>query len=197
MSQEEQELRSQSSPDPCSVLEEEVNTEGSDNLEWDNYREDPSFIVDDPDEDLNKELAEETAVQAGRVSSTDDQFIDRDLPPEYNQFVFDYNRDNQYSVWPLSNLSSESVTILEENLLPKNLLVAIDEEGTEDEVFFDNNSLIEEVMGPKAPPTLEQLHDKFDERVVDFNEIVQLTNVKQEVTGQRKYLRQPPILHPP
>ena len=60
MSQEEQELSSQSSPDTRSVLveEEEVDTEGSDNLEWDNYREDPSFIVDDPDEDLNKELAE-------------------------------------------------------------------------------------------------------------------------------------------
>ena len=148
------------------LVEEEVNTEGSDNLEWDNYREDPSFIVDDPDEDLNKELAEETAVQAGRVSSTDDQFINRDLPPEYNQFVFDYNRDNQYSVWPLSNPSSESVTILEENLLPRNLLVAIEEEGTEDEVFFDDNSLIKEIMGPKAAPTLEHLHGKFDKRVV-------------------------------
>ena len=137
MSQEEEEIRSQSSIEPFSWLasddvesqEVEVCVEGSQNLEWDNYRENPSFILD-PEEDPDRELAEESAVQTGRVSSTDDQFLEKDFPPVINQFVFDYNRDNQYSVWPPRNPSSEGEIFLEENLLPKELLAAIEEEGT-------------------------------------------------------------------
>ena len=74
MSQEE-ETRSQRSIEPLSRLSSddiesqvEVNTEDSDNYEWDNYRENPSFVLD-PEEDLAEEHAEDTAVQeAGRLS---------------------------------------------------------------------------------------------------------------------------------
>ena len=184
MSQEEEEIRSQSSTEPFSWLESddvkshkvEVCTEDSENLEWDNYRENPSFILD-PEEDPDRELAEESAVHTGRVSSTDDQFLERDLPPVINQFVFDYNRDNQYSVWPPRHPSSEGEIFLEENLLPKELLAAIQEEGTEgeDELFFDATTLIEEAtMGPKPAPTVAQLYDKFKERVDEFNELTEV-----------------------
>ena len=52
--------------------QEEVIAESSDNYEWDNYREDPSFTFD-PEKDSSQERVEETTVHpAGRVSSTDE-----------------------------------------------------------------------------------------------------------------------------
>ena len=106
MSQEE--ASSQSSTEPYSWLasdepeshEVEVITEDTDNYEWDNYRENPSFVLD-PEEDLSQEETEEFATPvAGRVSSTDDRFLEDNSPPPIHQFVFDHNEDNQYSVWP-------------------------------------------------------------------------------------------------
>ena len=140
--------------------QEEVIAESSDNLEWDNYRENPSFALD-PEEDTSQEQVEEVTVhQAGRVSSTDEQFLDRELPPAIKPFVFDYNnQDNQYSVWPPRNLSSEPDLFFEESLLPRELLASIEEEDIDDTVFLEEDSnTIEETMPPKAAPTPAQIY---------------------------------------
>ena len=125
MSQEE-ETSSQSTSEPHSwhtgdeleSQEEEVNAGSDNNYEWDNYRENPSFVLD-PEEDTSQEQAEEAFVhQAGRVSSTDEHFLDdREIPPAVNPFVFDYYQNNQYSVWPHRYPSSESEFFYEESLL--------------------------------------------------------------------------------
>ena len=81
---------------------------------------DPSFTFTfDPEKDASQKQVEEATVhQAGRASSTDEQFLDRELPPAIRPFVFDYNQDNQCSVWPPWNLSSEPSLRFEESLLP-------------------------------------------------------------------------------
>ena len=148
---------------------EEVITEDSEhNYEWDNYRENPSFVLD-PEEDLSQEETEEFASPvAGRVSSTNDRFLENNSPPPIHQFVFDHNEDNQYSVWPPRHPSSES-QLFEETLLPRDLLASINEEGLEDDVFFDEDSnLLEEVMPPK---TSTQIHTIFKEKVEEFDEL--------------------------
>ena len=128
MSQEE-EARSQRSIEPLSrlpgddleSLEVEVCTEGSDNYECDSDKEIPSFALD-PQEDLSEGEAEEFATpEAGkRVSSTDNQFLESDTHPALKPFDFDYNQDNNYSVWPPRHPSSES-ELFEERLLPREL----------------------------------------------------------------------------
>ena len=142
MSQEE---RSELSTEPVSDLsgEEteaaEVNSEDSDKYAWDNYREDPSFVEKDPEqEDLILER-EATVPRTGRrASSTDYQFLEDPVPPVIKPFIFSYqDQDNQYAVWPPRNLSSESDLAPEENLLPRALLDCINEEV--EEVFFDAN----------------------------------------------------------
>ena len=111
MSQEE--ASSQSSTEPYSWLasdepesrEVEVITEDTDNYEWDNYRENPSFVIEDPVEDLE---AEPAAVQAGRrISSTDEKFLESESLATLKPFVFDHNQDSHYSVWPPRHPSSE------------------------------------------------------------------------------------------
>ena len=100
------------------------NTEDSDNYVWDNYREDPSFVEEDPEkEDLIVEQ-EATVPQTGRrASSTDYQFLEDPVPPVIKPFIFSYqDQDNQYAVWPPRNLSSESDLAPEESLLPRGLL---------------------------------------------------------------------------
>ena len=69
----------------------EVNTEDSDNYAWDNYREDPSFVEKDPEEeDLNLER-EITVPRTGRrASSTDHQFLEDTVPPVIKPFIFSY-----------------------------------------------------------------------------------------------------------
>ena len=173
MSQEE---RSELSTEPVSDLsgEEteaaEVNTEDSDNYAWDNYREDPSFVEKDPEEeDLTLER-EVTVPRTGRrASSTDHQFLEDPVPPVIKPFIFSYqDQDNQYAVWPPRNLSSESDLAPEESLLPTGLLDCIEE--VEEEVFFDANLEVEvEKMPPKAAPTIEQLYDSFTEKVEDYD----------------------------
>ena len=174
MSQEE--ASSQSSTEPYSWLasdepeshEVEVITEDTDNYEWDNYRENPSFVIEDPVEDLE---AEPAVVQAGRrISSTNEKFLESESLPTLKPFVFDHNQDSQYSVWPPRHPSSES-EIFEESLLPRELLACINEESVEDDVFYDeDSSLIEEVvMPPKGNPA--QLHLNFKEKVEEFDEV--------------------------
>ena len=173
MSQEE---RSELSTEPVSDLsgEEtetaEVNTEDSDNYAWDNYREDPSFVEKDPEEeDLNLER-EITVPRTGRrASSTDHQFLEDTVPPVIKPFIFSLeNQDSQYAVWPPRHLSSESDLAPEENLLPTGLLDCINEEV--EEVFFDANLVVEaERMPPKAAPTIEQLFASFTEKVKQFD----------------------------
>ena len=180
MSQEGSEA-SQSNTEPYSwqtgdnleSLEVEVCTEGSENYEWDEYREDPSYGTQDLVEDLVDEHAEETAVQeAGRrVSSTDNQFLENYSHPALKPFVFDYNQDNNYSAWPHRFPSSESDVFNEESLLPRELLESI-EEDSEGSVFFDEDShLLEEVMPPKAAPTASQIHATFLEKIEEFDDI--------------------------
>ena len=184
MSQEE--ASSQSSTEPFSWLasddpesrEVEVITEDTENYEWDNYRENPSFVTQDPVEDLE---AEPAVVQAGRrVSSTDDQFLESESLPTLKPFVFDHNQDNQYSVWPPRHPSSEGEILFEESLLPRGLLASIEETETEDDVFFDTANLVEEIMPPKAAPTPAQLFDSFEEKVEEFNDIAKIV----EQTGK-------------
>ena len=143
--------------------------ESSDNLEWDNYRENPSFALD-PEEDTSQEQVEEVTVhQAGRVSSTDEQFLDREVPPVIKPFIFDYNQDNQYSVWPPRNPSSEPNLFFEESLLPRELLASIEEEAIYDNVFLkEDSSTIEETMSPNAAPTPAQIYATFKEKVEEF-----------------------------
>ena len=153
--------------------QEEVIAESSDNYEWDNYRENPSFTLN-PEEDTSQEQVEEVTVhQAGRVSSTDEHFLDRELPPAIKPFVFDYNnQDNQYSVWPPRNLSSEPDLFFEESLLPRELLASIEEEDIDDNVFLEEDTnTIEETMPPKAAPTPAQIYATFKERVEEFDDI--------------------------
>ena len=152
--------------------QEEVIAESSDNLEWDNYRENPSFALD-PEEDTSQEQVEEVTVhQAGRVSSTDEQFLDREVPPVIKPFIFDYNQDNQYSVWPPRNPSSEPNLFFEESLLPRELLASIEEEDIDDNVFLEEDSnTTEETMPPKAAPTPAHIYATFKERVEEFDDI--------------------------
>ena len=166
MSQEE---RSELSTELFSDLSSEEteaagNTEDSDNYVWDNYREDPSFVERDPeDEDLIVEQ-EATVPQTGRrASSTDYQFLEDPVPPVIEQFIFSY----QDAVWPPRNLSSESEIAPEESLLPRGLLNCINEE--EEEVFFDTNLAVEaEKMPPKVAPTIEQQYASFIKKVQQF-----------------------------
>ena len=170
--------------------------ESSDNYEWDNYREDPSFTFD-PEKDSSQERVEETTVHpAGRVSSTDEQFLDRGLPPVIRPFVFDYNQDNQYSVWPPRNLSSEPGLFFEESLLPRELLVSIEEEGIDDNVFLEEDSnTTEETMPPKAPAqiyaTLKKKTEEFDniKKVVDELGGVPPEETLQELSDTNKAIR--------
>ena len=112
----------------------EVNTEDSDNYVWDNYREDPSFVERDPeDEDLIVEQKATVPQTGKRASSTDYQFLEDPVPPVTEQFIFSY----QDAVWPPRNLSSESEIAPEESLLPRGLLNCINEE--EEEVFFSKS----------------------------------------------------------
>ena len=139
----------------------EVNTEDSDNYAWDNYREDPSFVEKDPEEeDLNLERQIAVPRTGRRASSTDHQFLEDTVPPVQviKPFIFSLeNQDSRYGVWPPRHLSSESDIAPEENLLPTGLLDCINEE-VEEEVFFDANLVVEaERMPPKAAPTIEQL----------------------------------------
>ena len=151
--------------------QEEVIAESSDNLEWDNYRENPSFALD-PEEDTSQEQVEEVTVhQAGRVSSTDEQFLDREVPPVIKPFIFDYNQDNQYSVWPPRNPSSEPNLFFEESLLPRELLASIEEEDIDDNVFLEEDSNTKETMPPKAAPTPAHIYATFKERVEEFDDI--------------------------
>ena len=98
MSQEE---RSELSTEPVSDLsgEEteaaEVNSEDSDKYAWDNYREDPSFVEKDPEEeDLTLER-EVTVPRTGRrASSTDHQFLEDPVPPVIKPFIFSYQDQN-------------------------------------------------------------------------------------------------------
>ena len=202
MSQEE-ETTSQSSCETrawqtgdYSESQEEVIGESSDNYEWDNYREDPSFTFD-PEKDSSQERVEETTVHpAGRVSSTDEHFLDRELPPVIRPFVFDYNQDNQYSVWPPRNLSSEPSLLFEESLLPRELLVSIEEEGIDDNVFLEEDSnTTEETMPPKAPAqiyaTLKKKTEEFDniKKVVDELGGVPPEETLQELSDTNKAIR--------
>ena len=177
MSREEQ-FESQENTEPFSWLggeeldAQEVNTEDSDNYEWDNYRENPSFVERDLEEDLSVEQEDSTVPPTGkRASSTDYQFLENRVPPV--QFIFTHNQENAYSVWPPRNPSSEPEFLPEENLLPAGLLDGIEEiEEFEEEVFFDTNlEEKEEKMPPKAPPTIEQLHDNLVEKVEEFDSI--------------------------
>ena len=155
--------------------QEEVIAESSDNYEWDNYREDPSFTFD-PEKDSSQERVEETTVHpAGRVSSTDEQFLDREVPPVIRPFVFDYIQDNQYSVWPPRNLSSEPSLLFEESLLPRGLLASIEEEGIDDNVFLEEDSnTTEETMPPKAAPSPAQIYATLKEKIEEFDDIKKL-----------------------
>ena len=86
MSQEE---RSELSTEPVSDLSGEeteaaVNTEDSDNYAWDNYREDPSFVERDPEEeDLALEREVTVPITGRRASSTDYQFLEDHSAPSY------------------------------------------------------------------------------------------------------------------
>ena len=86
MSQEE---RSELSTEPVSDLSGEeteaaVNIEDSDNYAWDNYREDPSFVERDPEEeDLALEREVTVPITGRRASSTDYQFLEDHSAPSY------------------------------------------------------------------------------------------------------------------
>ena len=92
MSQEE---RSELYTEPISDISSEetetaeVNTEDSDNYAWDNYREDPSFVERDPEEeDLTLER-EVTVPRTGRrASSIDHQFLEDPVPQLSNHLSF-------------------------------------------------------------------------------------------------------------
>ena len=145
-----------------------VETEDSKEYDWDNYRENPSFIEIDPaEEDLVVEQ-DLTVPRSGiRASSTDNNFLEDPVPPVIKPFIFSLE-DNQYAVWPPRNPSSESDFAPEENLLPRGLLESIEE--LEEDVFFDANLETEaEKMPPKAPPTIDQLYASFTEKVEDFD----------------------------
>ena len=146
----------------------ELNTEDSKDYDWDNYRENPSFIEIDPaEEDLVVEQ-DLTVPRSGiRASSTDNNFLEDPVPPVLKPFIFSLE-DNQYAVWPPRNPSSESDFAPEESLLPRGFLESIEE--LEEDVFFDANLEAEaEKMPPKAPPTIEQLFANFTEKVEEFD----------------------------
>ena len=163
MSQEE--VSSQSSTEPYSWLasdepesrEVEVITEDTDNYEWDNYRENPSFVTQDPVEDLE---AEPAVVQAGRrVSSTDEKFLESESLPTLKPFVFDHNQDNQYSVWPPRHPSSESEILYEESLLPRELLASIEETETEEDIIKTVEKIIsKDLQLPSITSSIDKLH---------------------------------------
>ena len=104
MSQEE---RSELSTEPISdnSSEEtetaEVNTEDSDNYAWDNYREDPSFVEKDPEEeDLNLEREITVSRTGRRASSTDHQFLEDTVPPVIKPFIFSHQNKDYRSLTP-------------------------------------------------------------------------------------------------
>ena len=69
--------------------ESSVDTEDSKDYDWDNYRENPSFIDIDPEE---KDLVVEqnlTVPRSGiRASSTDNNFLEDPVPPVIKPFIF-------------------------------------------------------------------------------------------------------------
>ena len=146
----------------------ELNTEDSKDYDWDNYRENPSFIEIDPEEEDLVVEQDLTVPRSGiRASSTDNNFLEDPVPPVLKPFIFSLE-DNQYAVWPPRNPSSESDFAPEENLLPRGLLESIEE--VEEDVFFDSNLETQaEKMPPKAPPTIDQLFANFTEKVEEFD----------------------------
>ena len=147
----------------------------NDPYEWDNYREDPSFI--DPEEDPDFLVIEENQLPlqhtTRRQSSTDEQFLDHENPlvvNRINPFVFSEDQTQTYSHWPPRNPSEESDNLFAESLLPAGLLDPVRE--AEEEVFFDfepEDSTCEVTMPPKAPPTAAQLHETFKDKVDEFD----------------------------
>ena len=79
----------------------EVNTEDSDNYAWDNYREDPSFVEKDPEEeDLNLEREINVPRTGRRASSTDHQFLEDTVPPVIKPFIFSFQIQENRSLAP-------------------------------------------------------------------------------------------------
>lgn len=97
--------------------------------------------------------------QAGRrVSSTNEKFLESESLPTLKPFVFDHNQPPDIHL-PRVKYFTKKVCYLESS---------IEETETEDDVFFDRTDLLEEIMPPKTAP---QLHDSFQEKVEEFNEI--------------------------
>ena len=138
MSQEERsELTEPVSDSSGEESESSVDTEDLKDYDWDNYRENPSFIDIDPEEEDLVVEQDLTVPRSGiRASSTDNNFLEDPVPPVIKPFIFSLE-DNQYAVWPPRNPSSESDFAPEENLLPRGLLGSIEE--VEEDIFFDDN----------------------------------------------------------
>ena len=138
--------------EPNSSLEN--SNSDSEEYEWDNYRENPSFL-ESPSGDNSIEQEEhldpEAPAPSGgeRHSSTDNFFLDENYPNFRSAVLFDG--------WPPRNPSSESdFGLTEENLLPSGLLDCINEEP---EVF-------EEEMPPKSA---NEVFESFSLNVKNFN----------------------------
>lgn len=140
----------------------------SEELDWDNLEEVPSYIE-----------AEPTLVSTPRLTQPHPRHPGLPL-------IFCDNPDpaDPYSVWPVRRLSSDINNQLIINLVPRPENLRIIEDSLEDEVFLpsDHEDIITEVV-PNMPPkvTDEQLVSKFQDEYRDWQLTIRDAKQEEEV----------------